>query len=335
MKRVFVWTTVAIAIATISGCVSYSQSDQSLWRDPPNYSAVKTALPPARAPAAPIAASPQAANERVKLERIEPSPTADSSKSTQPTTATETPSTEAPPMPAAAQPAASAVPVSMYLVNANEQTTMRVLRRWARIDKVDFSWSSDVDYPLTPRMRAIEASTLAAAVNEIRAALEDTRAPLTITLDQAGLAISRPKSDVALAKGAAAPPLSAPRASLPPAPVATKPTVLAMPAPPQEKPWDAAARKAAGVMPAQWSVGEGRSLRTVVERWAQQGGVRVQWASGNDFPVSDGVRAGTYSGTFKEALGQLSSAFGQLPTPLSMKFLENGAVLRVVDAGGT
>lgn len=47
MNRVFVLT--AIALATLSGCGSYSQSSESLWRDAPNYAAMKSAVPPARA----------------------------------------------------------------------------------------------------------------------------------------------------------------------------------------------------------------------------------------------------------------------------------------------
>lgn len=80
-----------------------------------------------------------------------------------------------------------------------------------------------------------------------------------------------------------------------------------------------------------WAIDDSASLRAVVEHWGQRAGLRVQWESNHDFPVTEDVRTGAYSGTFKEALGQLAKRFGELPSPISMKFSQDGLVLRVTD----
>ena len=76
-----------------------------------------------------------------------------------------------------------------------------------------------------------------------------------------------------------------------------------------------------------------QSLRSVVEAWARQSGYHVEWTSRRDYRISDDIRAGTYTGTFQEALMRLANAFGQLETPLGMSFSSSagGKALRVFD----
>jgi hypothetical protein len=97
--------------------------------------------------------------------------------------------------------------------------------------------------------------------------------------------------------------------------------------------WDAAAKKAAGVLSGRWEVGNNKSLRAIVEAWAGAAGVRVVWQSAHDYPVTETVKANAYAGTFREALMRLAMAFGELPVPLGMSFSSSGAqTLRVFDA---
>jgi type IV secretion system protein VirB9 len=223
----------------------------------------------------------------------------------------------------------ASMPVSLFLVNANERTTVQVLRRWARIAKADFSWKSEVDYPLTTRMRAIEAPTFPAAVNEIRAALEGTGAPMVIALDKTnGLSVSPTKEPVR-AQAAVASPVAALAAS-PNLSAAAEPNAAVIPV----KTWDAPARKAAGVTTGSWQIGERKSLHAVVEAWAAEAGYVVDWRSKYDYAITDAIRSGSYNGTLQIALMQLSTAFGISVKPLSMTFTREGGkpLLRVLDA---
>src|SRR5262249_4709960 len=99
--------------------------------------------------------------------------------------------------------------------------------------------------------------------------------------------------------------------------------------------WDGAARKSAGVVSGTWLVGDSQSLRAVVEAWASQSGVEVEWLSTHDYKISAEMRSGHYIGTFREALLQFAAAFGQLEAPLVMTFVNKAGrrpTLRVVDA---
>jgi len=318
-----------IAMAMLAGCASTSQSDEPLWRDPPASRNAAVVTP------GPRLAAPSEQKSPVVLAVIDDQP-------------------------------AKPIPMSLFIVNSDERSVMPLLRRWARASKVDFTWSSSVDYVLTDRMRSIEASTLESAVEEIHKALDGVSTPLSIAFDGKAITVTPVQSADPLPAAIPTPvaiapaPASAPVVPRPVAPVpAPAPVVVQAPAaaPVSAQPvaaapapapaalvarpvaaapidgaqgsWDAAARAAAGVLPMTWKVGDSQSLRAVVEAWGKVAGVRVVWEASTDYAVTDEVRAGKYAGTFKEALMQLAASFGQLPAPVGMTFIEQGRGVKV------
>ncbi|WP_143684568.1 TcpQ domain-containing protein [Variovorax sp. KK3] len=201
---------------------------------------------------------------------------------------------EAPPEP---------VPLKVFMVNANEQSAMEILRRWARVARVDFSWESDIDYPVTPRMRAIRARELEPALEQMRASLAGVRAPLAITSTPDGLVV----------QGGVEP-------STPEPP----PTAAAMPAEPAPSLQVAESRSS-------WPIGDKKTLREVLDDWTALGGVKLVWESTSTQTLTDAARAQAYGGTFRESVAQLAGTFGELAKPIGMSFLDNGAALRVYD----
>lgn len=248
---------------------------------------------------------------------------------------------------AKAVPPPAPIPVGMFFVNAKEQTALAVMRRWARAAKVDFTWESALDYPLNDSMRAISTSDLAAAVELMRKALEGGSEPLAITLDGDGLAVrlaERPAPAEEMAsESPAAPPLdtapvaAATTAGVPPgaaesSAAAGAPAAAAAPAstsPAAPPPVAAASGAPVGTA---WSIGTAQSLREVISKWAAASNVALRWESSRDFPLTDEARGTAYSGDLRQALGQLAGQFGELAVPLSMRFTDRGAVLRVFDA---
>ena len=84
-----------------------------------------------------------------------------------------------------------------------------------------------------------------------------------------------------------------------------------------------------------WPVGSSPTLRAVIEAWSLRAGIQVSWESSKDYPITDVVRTGQYSGTLKEALGQMAARFGTLPIPVGMKMINGGKELRVFDMPST
>jgi hypothetical protein len=227
-----------------------------------------------------------------------------------------------------------ASPVAHFVVNANDKSMMEVLNRWTRTEKIDFSWLADIDYPLNNRMRAIESPTLPIAVAEMRATLRNARVPLEFSLDEKRLNVS--KKELVEYSVQSFPAQSANqfsnRHSVPDSDDKRSQASTAAATPSRvERPWDSAARFASGAFTMHWNVGEKTSLRGIVEAWGKTAGIRIQWESTSDYALNDAVRTGQYSGTFKEALGQLASRFGEFAKPLGMKFISNGTVLRIYD----
>ena len=204
-----------------------------------------------------------------------------------------------------------------YLVNGSEQSVLAVLRRWARIARVDFTWESDLDYPVTSRMRAIDAKDLESALGQMRDALVGVRQPLLITNTPEGLVVQN---------GEVVPP--------PPEPVAAPVVEVAPPVPTAVA---AVAEKPAVPPPAitSWAVDNSKSLREVLGKWTALANVRFTWESASDYPVAEGLRQEVFTGTLREAIGQLAGRYGEFKTPLGMKFLENGTALRVYDMAPT
>ena len=251
---------------------------------------------------------------------------------------------------------AQAIPI-FYAVNDSERSVLAVLRRWSRANKTDFSWNANIDYAITARMRGIQSETYNGAVVAMNAALVGVAVPLKIALGTDGLFVTLAGEPViaslniaVLPPASAAPVISQVKAA--PAVVVTAavvaPPVIAakLPPPPNiaalsgwgipasvipDQSVDAAARKAGGVMSGRWLVNDTATLRSIVEIWATQSGYRVDWNSTLDYPVNSAVKTGVYTGTFKEALGQLAGKFGELPQPLGMQFSENGLFLRIYD----
>lgn len=213
-------------------------------------------------------------------------------------------------------------PVSTFAVLPSDTLLVPVLVRWAesgglvptfngrQVTSKTLNDGPRVDLPLTVEARAVIGATAPEAIAAVLKTYTGYR------------------TDVALGATLQSPNVLAITAEKPPMPQPEAATT-------QEKTWDAPARKAAGAHPEAWAINDSQSLRAVVERWAQQAGLRVEWESKHDFQMTDVVRAGVYSGTFKEALGQLASRFGRLSMPISMKFSSSGLVLRVTDANAS
>lgn len=93
--------------------------------------------------------------------------------------------------------------VSMtYAVNDSEQSVLAVLRRWSRVAKTDFTWNANVDYSITPTMRAIQAQSYAEGVTAMRDGLAGVDIPLTLSLRPQGLFVSLANSTVLAGKHA-------------------------------------------------------------------------------------------------------------------------------------
>lgn len=219
---------------------------------------------------------------------------------------------EAPPEP---------IQLKAYLVNASEQSVLAVLRRWARTARVDFTWESDLDYPVTSRMRAIDAKDLESALGQMRDALVGVRQPLLITNTPEGLVVQN--GEVVLP---------------PPEPVAAPVVDVTPVAAPSVVPSVAPAVAAPVVAPpanTSWAVDGSKSLREVLGKWTAIANVRLAWESASDYPVAEGMRQEVFTGSLREALGQIAGRYGEFKTPLGMKFLENGTALRVYDMAPT
>jgi len=184
------------------------------------------------------------------------------------------------------------------------------------------------DLPLTPEARAVRGANAADAIVAMLKTYAGYRTDVALT--------AQLQAPNVLAITSTKPASTTPQASVAPPPqTPTRAAAAQAAAPVQEKSWDDPARKAAGALPQQWDIKDSQSLRAVVERWAQQAGLRVQWESSHDFPLTEVVKTGAYSGTFKEALGQLAGRLGQLSMPIAMKFSSSGLVLRVIDANAS
>jgi hypothetical protein len=206
--------------------------------------------------------------------------------------------------------------LKVYLVNASEQSVLAVLRRWARTTRIDFTWDSEMDYPLTARMRAIDARDLDGALEQMRDALVGVRQPLLITNGTDGLVVQNGEVLPSPPEPVAAPAVDS--AAAPAQPVAA----VDIPAP-------------APQAITSWSVDGSKSLREVVSKWTTASNVRLAWESASDVPVADPMRQEVFTGSLRDALGQLAARFNDIKTPLGMKFLENGTALRVYDLAPT
>jgi hypothetical protein len=243
-----------------------------------------------------------------------------------------------------------------FRVLATDTSLLPVLIRWAQTDGLmpvldgrrvttrSLRDDAYADLPLTAEARAVTGTTAEQAITSILKTYAPYRSDLEVTAQTEPpyiLAITTRRAQL----GATAAPLpspAAPPAAQQPAPRFLTPERSRSEAPATlttsakvepEKTWDAPARKAAGVMRGTWVVGNSPSLRSVVEAWARQSGYHVEWTSRRDYRISDDIRAGTYTGTFQEALMRLANAFGQLEAPLGMSFSSSagGKALRVFD----
>lgn len=93
---------------------------------------------------------------------------------------------------------------------------------------------------------------------------------------------------------------------------------------------EALARRRAAATRSTWPT-TSSTLKDMVQGWGCDIGVEVRWESASDYPVPASVKSARITGSFKDALGQLSAAYGEFKTPLGMKFLDGGRVLRVYD----
>lgn len=123
------------------------------------------------------------------------------------------------------------------------------------------------------------------------------------------------------------------------------PAGVALPAPEEVLPANAAAGAPAAdaasltdrrihAVRAQWPI-EDESLRLVIMRWGSAVGIEVRWDSTRDYTITPEARSGQYTGTFKDALFQLSQKYQMLDAPLLLEFSEDGTVLHVRDQEST
>lgn len=239
------------------------------------------------------------------------------------------PAVEVMPPAIAAEPPPEPIQLSVYLVNAADQSLVNVIRRWARKDRIDFTWVGYVDYPITERMRQIKATTLEDALTQVKETLVGVRVPLAISLDDTNGLVVQPGIVVAPVVATEEMPVAA--AAVATAPVAPAAAGLS----PSAAPLAAASAPATAVPTptlGKWPVFDADdTLRAVVSRWAGLGGARLEWESHAVLPVSDAARNASYAGTLRDALAQLAASFSEVQTPIGMKFLNDGAVLRVYD----
>ncbi|MDP9902410.1 TcpQ domain-containing protein [Variovorax ginsengisoli] len=208
------------------------------------------------------------------------------------------------------EPPPEPIQLKVYLVNASEQTVLSVLRRWSRLSRIDFTWDSEADYPLTARMRAIDARDLESALEQMRQALVGVRQPLLLTVGAGGLVVQDGEI-------------------LAPAPEPNVPVVAN--AATQAQAVDAlAAAKPPRTAITSWTVDESKTLREVISTWADLANVKLNWESTSDYQVADTMHRQTFDGSLREALAQLAGQFSDIKTPLGIKFLENGGI-RVYD----
>lgn len=257
---------------------------------------------------------------------------------------------------------AQAATNSVFAVAAADPSLVPVLVRWAQTDGLvvlldgrrvttkSLREAPYLDLPLTPEARSATGATaeeaIDAALKTYRSYQSDVEVSaafkppyfLAITTKRTTplvASVAPPKSPQTSRQTPPTPQVPSQRASAPkrvsppPASGNTNTAAAVVPYPT----WDAAARRSAGVMPGIWLVGESRSLRAVVEAWAQQSGHQLEWTSKHDHPLTDAIRASHYRGTFRDALKRLAVAMGQLDKPLGMSFAQNGGrpVLRVFD----
>lgn len=200
----------------------------------------------------------------------------------------------------------SAVAATRFAIGADEKTVRQVIARWARAAGVNLAWRSEVDYPLTDRMRGIASDSIGDAIAVLSNGLGGVSVPLSFKLSASTVEVDSPTLTPAAA-------------------VAARPAMPAMAAvaPKGPNPAEGQARR--------WSAAKQASLKAIVQQWANQSGIRLDWESKSDYPSSPAIARGDYTGTFKEAVGQLAANFGDLPVPLGLKFSNGGAVLRVYD----
>lgn len=311
------WKKLPVFMAVLALCACSSAPSLKFPSGSANRVAINVAPAAAAAPAASIAA---AARSSV-------------SGTTGPSSGpTRTLANDRPPAP---------IPVSLFIVNATEQSAMVVMRRWARAARVDFSWDTSVDYPVTPAMREIATKDLPGAIAQMRAALEGVEVPIDIGLGEQGLVITRlappppvaaPEPIVSTAAFGAAPAEAS--AAVAPAvaivPVAPSPEVPAAPLPtPVQQVAGATSNSAQATK--SWAVTSEKSLRELLSKWAAIEGIEVRWEAARDLPLGAGARQGTYDGDFRHALGQLAGKLSDVDLPLGLRFIERGTVLRVYD----
>lgn len=227
------------------------------------------------------------------------------------------PAQELMPPQVAAEPPPQPLPFKLYTVNGDEQSVMFLVRRWARAAKVDFTWNGFIDYPITEKMKYIHATNIDDALTQLKVSLTGVSVPLAISYDgkvgvvvSPGVVMDETPSLVSITSNGKD--VKAPEAISAPQPTNSSTTAPASPR-------------------AVWPVGNEINLRDLIARWASMSGVKLQWESNAEMRVNDDIRGGSYSGSFREALGQLGNNFKELQTPIGMKFVENGTVLRVYD----
>lgn len=146
----------------------------------------------------------------------------------------------------------------------------------------------------------------------------------------APVARHRIQTNVVVAAAAPATPVATPQPVAAPTPVA--PPQLVATAVPAAVASPAAEAAATTKAPSVWPIKDEKTLRAILDRWTALGTVRLQWESSRDLPISDDARKTSYSGSLRQAIAALASQLGDVAAPpLGIRFIDNGAAVRVYD----
>jgi hypothetical protein len=352
MNRVVV--LAAIALVSLSGCFSYSQSSESLWRDAPNYVAMKSALPPAKAyvyGSGTVLEFPQggtpawiritdSAGSNIAFEKVgrfirisQRLPVFTAWINGVPRDFSVV-GGRVPVMLARASPADHLAEPDWIESGTEEQRRSRL--------------STSADEEIAQRLSALEAeiermrlkvppaNSLGVVTSSVKAAEPVGSAMKPLEAKAAAARSGMPPSsehDAMASSSKAAEPAGAMK-PLEAKTVATSSGMLPSSAHDAMATSTKAPEPAGGAATsknASWAISDEKTLKEVVSRWASQAGVQVRWESTRDLPVSDSARSGSFDGDFRTALTQLASKFSFADAPLGIRFLEQGTVLKVYD----
>ena len=206
----------------------------------------------------------------------------------------------------------------MFRVQSSDRTVSDLLNRWAQQEGLLFAWQPNYDYPITPPMRDISATSLTGALASMRTALRGVARPLLISpSDQLLTVRAGADSRTAAVTGKALlPSIAASQqtamGTLAPSPEATIPPPPAPPAPPT---------------PEWFLTPEDQFLSVALARWSEQARFKLAWTVDADYPIT-AKQPRRYSGPFLDAVGSVLSDLSKGGTDLSYTLVGNDLTIK-------